>query len=125
MNSDRPIATLTRWSAVSPEQVFPGVTRQTIQAANQTMIRYVYLPGAVFPDHHHPEEQVTAVLTGQIEFTVGGERHLLGPGDVAIIPPNVSHGATVVGSLTVETLNTLSPRRGANPYSGGSEDPSA
>jgi quercetin dioxygenase-like cupin family protein len=110
---------------VPAEQVFPGVTRQTIQAANQTMVRYVYLPGAVFPDHHHPEEQVTAVLTGQIEFIVAGERYVLGPGDVAIIPSNVPHGAKVIGSLTVETLNTLSPRRGANPYSGGNGDPAA
>lgn len=122
MNHDHLSPALTRWSAIPAEQVFPGVTRQTIQAANQTLIRYVYLPGAVFPDHHHPEEQVTAVLTGQIEFTVAGESYLLGPGDVATIPSNVPHGAKVIGSLTVETLNTLSPRRVVNPYADDSED---
>jgi len=113
-----PAATHATWSDVTIEHVFPGITRQTVQAANQTLIRYVYSPDSVFPEHHHPEEQVTCVLSGQIEFTVEGKRVLLGPGEVAVIPPNIPHGAKVIGEITVETLNTLSPRRSASPYSG-------
>jgi quercetin dioxygenase-like cupin family protein len=120
-----PAARHAVWSELPIENVFPGITRQTVQATNQTLIRYVYEPGSVFPQHLHPEEQVTAVLSGQIEFTVGDDLHLIGPGEVAVIPPNVPHGAKVVGDLTVETLNTLSPRRDTNLYPGDSNGSNA
>jgi len=74
-----PAATHATWSDVTIEHVFPGITRQTVQAANQTLIRYVYSPDSVFPEHHHPEEQVTCVLSGQIEFTVEGKPSSLDP----------------------------------------------
>ncbi len=79
------------------------------------MVRYVYAPGSVFPVHAHPEEQVTVVVSGRIVFEVAGARVELGAGQVAVIPPNVPHGARVLGDDTVETFNALSPRRSADP----------
>ncbi len=79
------------------------------------MIRYVYQPGAVFPTHAHAEEQITVVVSGRIAFDINGARVELGPGEVAVIPPNVPHCASVIGSDLVETFNALSPRREANP----------
>lgn len=105
----------TPWTSVPVEQVSLGIARQVIHGANQTMVRYVYQPGAVFPVHQHPEEQITIVFSGQIAFDIGGARLELGPGEVAIIPPNVPHGAEVVGPVVVETYNALSPRRTASP----------
>jgi quercetin dioxygenase-like cupin family protein len=99
------------WNQLPLEEVYPGITRQVIHGERQTMVRYIYAPGSVFPEHHHPQEQITTVLTGQIEFEIAGERQLFGPGDVGVIPGNVPHGARVVGDVTVETINTLSPRR--------------
>lgn len=109
-------ATIHAWRDVPPEIAFDGITRQTIHADRQTLVRYVYAPGSDFPEHAHAEEQVTVVLSGRIVFHVGGNRIELGPGEVAIIPPHVPHGARVEGGETVETINTLSPRRGANPF---------
>src|SRR5262249_41948535 len=60
------------WSQVPMETPLPGVSRQTIHGEKQTLVRYVYQPGSVFPTHHHPEEQVTIVLSGSIDFTVDG-----------------------------------------------------
>jgi quercetin dioxygenase-like cupin family protein len=110
-------ASVHSWRDLPPELVFDGITRQTIDSERQTVVRYVYAPGSVFPIHAHPEEQVTLVLSGRIVFEVGGSRVELGPGEVAVIPPNVPHGATVEGGEIVETINTLSPRRTANPFS--------
>ena len=103
------------WDEIVPEQVYPGVERQVIDGAHQTLVRYVYRPGAIFPVHAHPQEQITTVLTGRIEFTVAGETVVLGPGETAIIPAGIPHGAAVVGDDTVETLNSLSPRRMDHP----------
>ena len=110
-------ATVRGWSDVPAEEVLPGITRQVIHGERQTLIRYVYAPGSVFPEHAHPQEQVTAVLSGRIAFTVDGARQVLGAGDVAVLSGGVPHGAEVVGDETVETLNALSPRRDADPLS--------
>lgn len=114
----RSAASPTTWSEIPAETVFPGITRQVIHGERQTMVRYVYAPGSVFPVHAHPEEQVTVVVSGRIAFDVNGERIELGPGGVAVIPANVPHGASVVGDETVETFNALSPKRGASPFEG-------
>ena len=99
------------WKDVPTERAGDGIERQTIHGDRQTLVRYWYAPGAVFPTHAHPEEQMTVVLSGRITFTVGNENVALGPGEVATIPGRVPHGATVAGNEPVETLNTLSPRR--------------
>ena len=104
-----------QWSHVPIEEVYPGITRQVIQGERQTLVRYVYQPGSVFPQHQHPQEQITAVLSGDIEFDVAGSLYLLGPGEVAVIPGDTPHGARVVGDAVVETLNNLSPRRDTAP----------
>src|SRR5688500_15905683 len=103
------------WSAIPATEVYPGITRQVVDGERQSMVRYVYQPGTVFPQHHHPEEQFTLVISGQIEFTVAGDTITLQAGDSAIIPSGIAHGARVVGDQTVETYNALSPRRDQHP----------
>lgn len=111
-------ATTTRalaWDDLVADEPVPGVRRQIVDGTRQTVVRYVYAPGAVFPVHAHPEEQVTVVVRGRIGFDVAGQRVELGPGEVAVIPGGVPHGAAVVGAEEVETINALSPRRDAHP----------
>jgi quercetin dioxygenase-like cupin family protein len=107
--------TSSNWSNVPAEEVYPGITRQVIHGERQTMIRYVYAPGSVFPQHDHPQEQITTVLTGRIEFDIDGQRRVFAAGDVGVIPGGTPHGARVIGDVTVETINTLSPRRDSSP----------
>jgi quercetin dioxygenase-like cupin family protein len=105
------------WSAIPVEHPRDGVARQTIHGANQTLMRYVYHPGSVFPEHSHPEEQITIILSGSIDFTVDGKPVTLSAGQSALIPANVPHGAVVTGPDVVETLNTMAPRRSSAPLS--------
>ena len=106
------------WAEIPAKVVGPGITRQVVHGTRQTMIRYVYAPGAVFPVHAHPQEQVTLVMSGRIAFEVDGQRIELGAGDLAILPGGIPHGARVIGEEPVETFNALSPRREANPAIG-------
>ena len=103
------------WADVPSEEVYPGITRQVLHGDRQTMVRYVYAPGSVFPVHSHPEEQVTVVLAGEIEFTIDGTPTVLRGGQAAVIPANMPHGARVIGKTAVETFNALSPRREHQP----------
>lgn len=103
------------WSQLEEEEVYPGIFRQTVSGERQTMVRYRYAPGSQFPLHDHPQEQVTLVISGVILFTVAGNEVELGPGQVAIIPGGVEHGARVDGDEWVETFNAMSPRRDVSP----------
>jgi len=95
------------WNAIEATELFPGVIRQALTTATSTVVRYTYHPGCVFPVHQHPEEQVTIVHSGEIEFEVGGEPVTLRAGQVAVIAGGVPHGARVVSSETVVTDNYI------------------
>ena len=103
------------WSAVPSEEVYPGVTRQTIHGARSTVVRYVYQPGAVFPEHAHPAEQTTVVLSGRITFFAEGRAIPLAAGQALTVPPGQPHGARVEGNEVVESINVLAPRRERGP----------
>jgi quercetin dioxygenase-like cupin family protein len=98
-------ARLYDWSSVEKQDVYPGITRQAVVAGGSTVVRYIYEPGCHFPDHQHPEEQVTVVHSGEIEFTVAGAPVIMRAGQVAVIPGHVPHGARVTAGETVVTDN--------------------
>jgi quercetin dioxygenase-like cupin family protein len=95
------------WDAIEATELYPGVIRQAVTTTTSTVVRYTYHPGCVFPIHQHPEEQVTVVHTGVIEFEVGGEPVSLRAGQLAVIPGGVPHGARVIGNETVITDNYI------------------
>jgi quercetin dioxygenase-like cupin family protein len=103
------------WSAVPDELVYPGITRQTIHGQRSTIVRYVYQPGAVFPEHSHPEEQTTVVLSGRITFLADGREITLAAGQSLLVPPGRPHAARVDGDEVVESINVLAPRRAQQP----------
>lgn len=49
-------------------------------------------PGATFPLHSHPAEQILIILEGTEEHICGEEKFLMKAGDVCVHPPNVQHG---------------------------------
>ena len=95
------------WDEVEADEVYPGIFRQQLTGAQGTVVRYVYRPGSTFPVHQHPEEQITVVHLGEIEFTVAGEAVVLRAGQVAVIPGNVPHGARVRGGDMVVADNFI------------------
>lgn len=97
--------TVHDWDAVPRVDVFPGITKQTIVGPGSTVVRYIYQPGCDFPAHRHPDDQLTIVHSGAIEFTVGTERLKLRAGQVAVIPGGIMHGARVTADTTVVTDN--------------------
>ena len=49
-------------------------------------------PGATFPLHRHPAEQILILLEGSEEHVVEGETFVMKAGDVCVHPPNAEHG---------------------------------
>jgi quercetin dioxygenase-like cupin family protein len=63
----------------------------------------------VVPIHQHPHEQVTYVVSGRFQFTVGDQTTVLEPGMAALIPGNVPHGGTTLTACKV--IDLFSPTR--------------
>jgi quercetin dioxygenase-like cupin family protein len=95
------------WDEIPAEEVFAGIFRQAIVTSSSTVVRYVYHPGCLFPVHSHPEEQITVVHSGEIEFTVDGAVVVLRKGQVAVIPGGTPHGARVTADDVVVTDNFI------------------
>jgi quercetin dioxygenase-like cupin family protein len=89
---------------------YPGIRRRTFDTAQATIVEYTFEPGATFPLHAHPHEQITVMREGSVELTVGGRVGELGPGAWAAIPGNVEHGITA-GERGASFLAILVPRR--------------
>ena len=98
------------------EEVYPGVRRQTVGAARMTMTRYVFAPGGRFPTHRHDQEQLTLVVDGELELTVGERVVRLHSEQLLVIAPDVPHQA-VGGPGGATVVSVVAPaRRGPTDY---------
>jgi quercetin dioxygenase-like cupin family protein len=65
-------------------------------------------PGATFPLHSHPAEQILIILEGSEEHICGEEKFLMKAGDVCVHPPNVKHGGhTDTGYKGIDVFSPL------------------
>ena len=89
------------WSNVPVEQVSEGIERQMVVGENLMICRFRFAPFLVTPEHDHPHEQMSIVVSGRIRFFVEGNERIAHPGDVLHFPPNCWHGATMMDEEVV------------------------
>jgi quercetin dioxygenase-like cupin family protein len=97
------------WSEYEFTEVRPGIFGATDETPQLTVTLYRYGPGSAWEEHRHPEDQITTVLAGEIDFTVAGELVRLRTGEVACLPGGVPHSAEA-GPEPVTTLNVYTLR---------------
>lgn len=83
-------------SEIEEKEIIQGFFGKMIHADNITVAHFRVLAGSVLPEHHHVHEQVTNVLEGELEMTIGGETHVCKAGEVVVIPSNTPHSARAV-----------------------------
>ncbi len=81
----------THLDNIESKEIMPGFHGKFVHTDEVTMASWQVEAGSGLPEHSHPPEQVTMLLEGKFEMTVGGETRTLVPGGVAVIPANVSH----------------------------------
>lgn len=87
----------------------PGYLGAFLHGENMTVTNWEVEAGASFPEHSHPHEQISIVVDGTFELTLGGETDVLTPGRIAIIPPNIPHSGQAVTAC--EIIDVFSPVR--------------
>ena len=95
--------------ALPVREIFPGFRARLIHTDRVSHSWVEIEPGAAFPEHQHPHEQIVSVLEGTLELTVAGTTHLLTPGQVFVIPPDAPHSGRALSGCRV--LDTFAPTR--------------
>ncbi len=92
------------------EDLGGGVRRRILAHAGGLMQVEVHFDeGAVGALHSHPHEQLTHVLSGEFEFTIGDETRLVHAGDTLYKRPGELHGCTCRRAGVL--LDTFTPQR--------------
>ncbi|HEU4650441.1 MAG TPA: cupin domain-containing protein [Croceibacterium sp.] len=98
----------------------PGSTRVDLQrhdlgvpGREVLQARVDFAPGASFPSHRHPGEEIIYVLQGRLEYVVEGQPAVtLEAGDVLFVPAGVFHSARNVGTVPGSELATYVLEKG-------------
>src|SRR3954467_9357130 len=95
---------------LDPLNVIEGLEFRPV-TTDSVMTNFVtFAPDAPAPLHHHAEQQIAIVLSGELRFTVGGEERVRRAGDWVVIPPHVPHGG-VSGAEGCEVIDVFTPPR--------------
>jgi quercetin dioxygenase-like cupin family protein len=98
-------------SDIDAVEFVPGLQFRPV-LGEKAMANFVsFAPHTVAPTHVHEEEQIVGVLQGEFEFELDGESRTMRPGDVAVIPPWVPHGARTLDSSCLEVDVFAPPRK--------------
>jgi len=98
------------WDAREFTEVRPGIFGSTVHTPQLTATLYRYGPGSSWEDHQHPQDQITMVLDGVIDFVVDGANVRLTKGQMATLPGGTPHSATVPAAGSAVTINVFTYR---------------
>lgn len=80
-------------SECSVENLGNGIKRKILaHFGNLMSVEVHFEKGAIGVLHSHPHEQLTYVLSGEFEFTIGEETRLVKAGDTLYKQPHIIHG---------------------------------
>jgi quercetin dioxygenase-like cupin family protein len=75
------MSNLADLETIPPFDSIPGSVRiRRVEGERQTLAVVELAPGAIVPEHRHPQEQLGICITGRLTITVDGESREFGPG---------------------------------------------
>lgn len=96
-------------SDINAKEIVKGFHGRMIHTDQMTVAHFRIEAGSVLPEHHHVHQQVTNVISGELELTVGGLTRVCKAGDVAVIPSHVPHSGKALTDCFV--LDVFQPTR--------------
>ncbi len=95
---------------VKGEEVSDGVVRIVKSYTDELMVvENRFREGAVGALHSHPHTQITYVISGSFEFTIGDEKHIVNVGDTLLKKNGITHGCVCLKEGVL--LDIFSPMR--------------
>ena len=90
-------------------EILPGLEARFVHSENMTIAYWNIKKGCELPAHSHFHEQITHVIEGEFELEIEGEKRILTPGQVAIIPSTAMHSGIALTECIV--IDTFYPKR--------------
>ncbi|ADV89326.1 cupin domain-containing protein [Vibrio vulnificus] len=95
---------------ITLEDLGQGISRKVLAHSDNMMSVEVHFEtGAIGAMHSHPHEQLTYVLSGEFEFTIGDEKKIVKTGDTMYKEPNIEHGCVCLEAGVL--IDTFTPMR--------------
>lgn len=98
------------WDDREFSEVRPGIFGATVHTPQLSATLYRYDAGSRWETHSHPQDQMTYVIEGSIDFVVDGRPVTLAAGQLAALPGGVPHSATVPSAGGAVSLNVFTYR---------------
>ncbi|MHB1000370.1 MAG: cupin domain-containing protein [Armatimonadota bacterium] len=89
--------------------ILPGCHMRALHSENMTVTHWQLDAGATIPGHSHPHEQITTLIEGEMELTVGDETKLMTPNISAVIPSGTRHSVKALTPCRV--IDVFTPVR--------------
>jgi quercetin dioxygenase-like cupin family protein len=97
---------VSSWKEIEPSNAIVYVEQRVMTTERVSIVRCVYRSGSDFPEHFHPQEQVTIIEEGSLELQIAGSTVTVGQGQMISIEPFVRHATKVAeGYERVIALN--------------------
>lgn len=90
-------------------ELIPGFKGRFIHTEHMTIAFWEIRKGSELPEHSHLHEQVSKVLEGRFQLTIGDEKMSLQPGQVAVIPSQSVHSGIALTDCKV--MDIFAPSR--------------
>jgi quercetin dioxygenase-like cupin family protein len=106
------------FAALSEERISDKISRRILSGDQGMIVWWSIGAGVHVEPHSHANEQIVWMLKGKMEFRLGSEQRVCGPGDVVVIPGGTEHEAwfredtEVIGNWVAPAANfpaSLSP----------------
>jgi quercetin dioxygenase-like cupin family protein len=96
--------------AIAPTPIWDSVAARVVKGERLSLAVVELEPGALVPEHRHPNEQLGLVLQGSLDFRIAEETKRLGPGGTWSIPGDAPHEARA-GAEGAVVIDVFAPPR--------------
>ena len=103
------MAYVFQWAELTIPSTIPGASTGLLPGHQLVAIYANLSPGTRVPYQTHPTEQLVHMLSGRLRIWIADEEHVVSPGDVVLIPPDVPHRGEAVGPENAVYLEVLTP----------------
>jgi quercetin dioxygenase-like cupin family protein len=94
---------------ITAKEIRPGFLGKMVHGDKGTLTFWDIKKGSTLEEHHHPHEQITHIVEGELEMMIGGIPYLFTAGTVHVIPSDVPHSA--IAKTDCRVIDSFAPAR--------------
>jgi quercetin dioxygenase-like cupin family protein len=94
---------------IPAKEIVPGFFGKFVHGQQSTLAFWEIKKGYTLPLHHHVHEQITYIVSGELEMMIGDEKYILTSGMTNVIASNLPHSGFALTDCVV--IDTFCPVR--------------